>query len=239
MRFPWLWCAGRTWLAFGFCLFASLLCRGEEPLPPVEEVIRRFIERSQTNSVVEEQTSYRCTRQTVTEDMDSDGHIKNRKVKIRETQSRASGPGDARKWSTSNGFSLDASLLRRYTFTLAGVETLNERPAYLLKFVPKVPPAPIRRFQDHLLNRVAGTLWIDQQDYELVKAQLRLEEPVSFGIIGAVDTLTFAFERARSNEGGWLTKWTETYVKARKFLTPLQTRKRVEWSDFHPANAEG
>lgn len=239
MRVPWLSCVRSMVLALGWLAASPYVLRGAEDHPTVDEILQRFIEHSQTAPPSDVQAAYRCTRQTITEDMDSDGKIKHRKVKVGETQSHASGPGDARKWSSSNGFVLDDVLLRRYHFTLTGDETLNGRHAYVMTFAPRQPAAPIRHFQDHLLNRVNGTLWIDAEDYELVKANLTLGEPVSFGILGAVDALTFAFERARLDEGSWLTRWTETFVKARKFLTPLQTRKRVDWSDFRRVNISG
>jgi hypothetical protein len=201
-------------------------------LPEVDEVLQRLIQRSQSDNPIQPHGAYLCTKQTLTEEMDSQGRVTERKVKVRETESRPDGATAANKWGSENGIGLDAQLLRRYHFSLLKREDINGRPALLLTFVPKVPPAPVRHFQDRLLNRAMGTLWVDEEDYELVKANICLGEPVSFGIFGAVDALNFAFERERSDSGNWLTHWTETYVKARKFLKPIQTRKRVDWRDF-------
>jgi hypothetical protein len=196
-----------------------------------------MIEHSQTKDRVEPPQPYVCTKQTVTEQFDSDGKVTERKVNVGETRSAANGNRDANKWTTSNGFSIDKELLSRYEFSILAKETVNGRPAYLLSFVPKQPPPPVHHFQDRLLNRAMGSIWIDDQDYDLVKANICLGQPVSFGILGAVDSFTFAFERARAEDGSWLTRWTETFIKARKFLKFVQTRRRVDWSDFKKANA--
>jgi hypothetical protein len=194
-----------------------------------------MVKRSQ--EVPRSQAYYLCTKQTVTEELDSDGHVTDRKVKVGESHLDPKAIKDANKWGSQNGVKLNEDLLRRFQFTVVRRELLNRRSAFVLSFVPKDPPAPVHHFQDRLLNRAMGALWIDQQDYELVKADLCLGEPVSFGILGAVDSLRFSFERIHAQDGAWLTKWTDTFFKGRKFIIPVQFRKRVDCTAFKRLDA--
>ena len=89
------------------------------------------------------------------------------------------------------------------------------------------------------MNRAMGTLWIDEQDDQSVKATIGLSESVSFGILGAVDSLNFGFERLHTETGTWLTRWTDTAFKGRKFVIPVQFRKRVDCSNFTRLPPEG
>jgi hypothetical protein len=207
------------------------LARAADVLPAPEEILRKLVERSESPRQPETQAYYLCTKQTVTEELDHSGRVTSRKVKVGESRSNPNA-ADANKWSSQNGISFDQALFERFKFTVADKEVFNGRPTFRLVFVPKQPAWPVRRFQDRLLNRATGTLWIDEQDSELVKASIGLSESVSFGLLGAVEAVNFSFERARAENGGWLTRWTDTSFKGRKFVIPFQTRKRVECTDF-------
>src|SRR5215472_9965042 len=63
---------------------------------------------------------------------------------------------------------LNEQLLSKYRYTMAGEETINGRPAYVLTFTPKSDDLPVKRRVDRLLNKVAGKLWIDERENELV-----------------------------------------------------------------------
>jgi hypothetical protein len=214
----------------GLCSAAPL-----QPLPSAEEVVQKLVQRAEKARSGEHANSelyYLCTKKTVTEEMDTRGQVTDREVKVRERKRPSSGAMDARKWTAENGVSLDAELLRRYEFTVEKREVLNGRPTLVLTFSPRNPPAPVRKLQDYLLNRTKGTVWVDEAEYELAKAEIALGEPVSFGILGAVHAFSFSFQRGRADDGSWLNLWTDTTVKARKFLRPVRTRKRVDWTGF-------
>ncbi len=228
-----------TWCVLLFAVLTGSVAASAtatETLPPVDEVLKALIKRAQSQRTKELDGYYLCTKQTVTEDMDSSGKVTNRKVKVGESRSQVGGASEANKWSSKNGFNLDEELLRRYAFNVERRDVFNNRPVFVMNFVPKTPAPPVRQFQDRLLNRAMGTLWVDETDHELVKASICLGEPVSFGILGSVDVFNFSFERARAEDGIWVTRWTDTYVKARKFIRPFQLRKRVDWTDFKKAS---
>ncbi|MHC1765553.1 MAG: hypothetical protein AB9869_14830 [Verrucomicrobiia bacterium] len=210
------------------------------PLPAARDVVEKLVQRAERAHPTEPKSSedyYLCTRKTVTEEMDPKGKVTNRKVKVRERRRPSSGALDARKWTAENGVTLDAELLRRFEFTVVRRELLNGRPSLVLTFAPQDPSPPTRKLQDYFLNRTVGTVWVDEDEYEVAKADISLGEPVSFGILGAVHAFSFRFERVRTEDGNWLNSWTDTTVKARKFVLPIRTRKRVDWTDFQRLDA--
>ena len=213
---------------------ASVPATGEEPptLPSPETILHQLAERVQTQRAAPRPFQYVCTRQTLTEELDKEGRVTERSVKVGQTRSHPGGAVEAGKWSRRNGISLDEELLRRFTFTVTGREVIRGRSAFVLTFVPRDPPAPVRHLQDRVLNRTMGIIWVDEAESEVVRADINLREAVSFGILGAIHFFSFRFERERDPEGEWLTRWTDTTVDARKLLKAIQTRTRVEWSEF-------
>jgi len=216
-------------LALALCRQAS--AGGNQDLPSPQEILRKVAERS-GSAATNSQSGYLCIKQTVTEEFDSAGRIVESKVRVKQTHSDSGGIAEANKWSKENGFSLDEELLRRYAFNVADRVMLNGRPTLLLTFGPNTPPPPVQRFQDRLLNRVVGSIWVDEQNSEVAKADLCLGTPVSFGILGAVDRFTFSFERFQADDGRWMTHWTDVSVRARKFVIPVRMRQRVDYTDF-------
>jgi hypothetical protein len=208
------------------------LVHGVEALPKVEEIKRGIIARASITGGSELQLNYECRKETISEEFNSNGRLANRKVNVGQTHTVPSGVLSANKYSQRNGISLDEELLHRFEFKLLRREVLNRRPALLLQLSPRKEHASVFQFQERVLNRMGGLVWVDEEDYELVKATFRLTEPVSLGPLGAVEKLDFAFERFRAEDGHWLPQRTETYFKGRKFLKPVQTRRHVKYSEY-------
>jgi hypothetical protein len=203
-----------------------------EALPKVEEIKRGIVARAAEVGQIQVLPGYECVKESISEEFNSKGRLASRQVKTGEGQAVPNGVLSANKWTQKNGVSLDEELLQRFEFKLVRRELINERPAFLLRFSARNQPVSVLQFQERVLNRMTGLVWVDEQDYELVKAHFLLSEPVSLGILGAVESLSFAFERFRAEDGNWLPERTETFFKGRKFLTPVQTRKQVRYSGF-------
>jgi len=103
-----------------------------------------------------------------------------------------------------------------------GVETVNERSCHVIDFQPRTPYWPRHRFS-HLLGRLRGRVWVDQQDFHWVRLQWetlrrttyslqqlplgRFSLPYSPGIINEADLPTGtvqSFELARLSDGTWV-----------------------------------
>jgi hypothetical protein len=219
------------------CLSIALLflfavgARAGSDLPQPEVVLREVFAHARAESGGQR---YLFTRQTETEELDPSGHVTSRKVLVKTSRAHPVGPADASKWSAGHGVNLGEELLDRYSFALAGRVVLQGRPTLEIKFSPRTPLVHTHHPFDRLLNRAAGTLWVDEQDFELTQGDLRLIEPVNLSILGAIDDLSFRFERVRSSDGTWLTSRTESNFRGRKLLNPVQLHQVTRYSGYTP-----
>src|ERR1041385_2705641 len=128
----------------GFAPLSSVA--SDKGLPSADEVLRQLLEHARAaHGLPAGRGYYLCTKQTVTDELDSSWHITSRKVKLGESHPNPREASDASKWSTQNGFNLDEDLLRRFQFTVVERQMLNGRSNLLLHFVPKDPPPPARK----------------------------------------------------------------------------------------------
>ena len=77
-----------------------------------------------------------------------------------------------------------AELLNHYQFTVSRRIQLYGRATLVVDFKPKDNPAPAKGIRDRVLNRIAGTLWVDEEDGELAKVSARLTETIYMGWFG-------------------------------------------------------
>jgi hypothetical protein len=209
----------------------SVLSRAEADLPDPEGVLRKVFAHARSGAGPQR---YLYTKQTEVDDMDGAGRITSRKVHVSTSRARPVGPTDASQWSISHGVNLDEDLLDRYSLKLTGRVLLQGRQTLEIQFIPKHPPAPVHRPLDRLLNRARGTLWIDEADSELAQADLQLTEPVNLSILGAIDALSFRFERTRSADGSWLITRTESNFRGRRLLNPVESRHVTQYTGYRP-----
>lgn len=129
---------------------------------------------------------------------------------------------------------LTEELIQRFDFEVKRREYVGRRVALVLQFTPKPGDLPVRKLQDRFINRATGTIWVDEKDFELVKAEVRLIEPVTIagGVAGAIQAFRYLLERARIDDGVWLLKQTDLLIRGRKFLAPVHTRKVERWTDY-------
>ncbi len=204
----------KTMSKMGAVLFAAVLplCAmnpGEPPLPSLDSLLQRVLERVDKESENDRQfnTQYLYSRTKLTETRNSRGELKKKEEQTREHnpaamraafQDRSSKPAQP---SRSNGskfplgtnatssargpafeksdFPLNDDLLKRFKFTLVGREMRNGRPTLVLDFVPAGRNLPERNIKDRFINKAAGRAWVDEADAAVVKADLHLTEKVS------------------------------------------------------------
>lgn len=111
------------------------------------------------------------------------------------------------------------NLVSRFQYTLIGQETINGRPAYIIDFVPK-KHLEVHQLADHLINLGAGRVWIDEQEFAVVKGQVHIISPISiaWGTVGELKTFTYNFTRVRTPEGYWYCDLAEWHLKAREVI---------------------
>ena len=112
------------------------------------------------------------------------------------------------------------NLVNRFQFKLAGRERVNGRPALVVDFKPASGKLPVNGLADKFINKAAGRVWIDEEDYAIAQAQLHLTEPVSVlgGLVGAVWKFTYEFTRGRTPEGYWFARNMDWHLEGREVV---------------------
>lgn len=132
---------------------------------------------------------------------------------------------------------LDKELFDRYKGEVEGREMVQGRPAIVLRFWPRANDLSIRRRQDYVLNKLAGKVWIDQRDWEIVKVDAHLTERVRviLGLVASLEKVDLNFEQTRVGEGVYLPLKLSAYFEGRKLFSTLHERVEVTWTGQRPA----
>jgi hypothetical protein len=132
---------------------------------------------------------------------------------------------------------LDPELFNRYKAEVVGREGLAGRPAVVLHFWPRSNDLPIRRRQDYVLNKLTGKVWIDEQDWEIVKVDAHITERVRvlLGLVATLDKVDLAFEQIRLGDAIYLPLKLTVNIEGRKLFSTLRQRVEVTWTGQRPA----
>jgi hypothetical protein len=112
------------------------------------------------------------------------------------------------------------NLVSRFQFTLIGQEMLNGRPSFVVDFKPASNDLPVNSLADKFINKAAGRLWVDEEDYAIAQAQLHLTQQVDVlgGLVAAVWKFTYAFTRLRTPEGYWFARSMDWHLEGREVV---------------------
>lgn len=119
-------------------------------------------------------------------------------------------------------------------------ESFRDREAIVFNFRPRAGYKP-RGFFDAVFSKLAGTVWIDREDKQIVRAETRVVENVKMGG-GLLATFrkdsTIVFERAKFGEV-WLPKSSQDNASA-KFLLfgSLDAATITEYSNYNRYTTE-
>jgi hypothetical protein len=207
-------------LSGSFIILALILAPGfvsanvAPPLPPVDEVIEKALERGKLEAENERQFNqqYYYVRSRQTEIRNAKGDVKKFKSKIStnspsglpEVEEEAEAPlgrpathspkqaalnqsaGKAKAPRKFNEEQLEfgQEVVKRYDFQLVGRETTNGVSLLVVDFKPKKGKLPEKDLRDRVVNRLAGRIWVDERDYAVKKCNLRLVE--SLNVIGGI-----------------------------------------------------
>ncbi len=157
------------------------------------------------------------------------------KEKDRESKFRdalANNKATATRRDQDENLKIDRDLFSRFLISIEGEEAVNGRPAWILQFHPKAGDKPERSRAERVVNHMAGKLWVDQQDYEIVRVNMALTEPITFyGVVANIRSLHFELEQIRKY-GLWLPRYTDLQLEGRAILTSLHQHAHSEFSNF-------
>lgn len=129
---------------------------------------------------------------------------------------------------------------KAYLLRLEGTERLDARDVYRISAVPR--PGYSKLFPPYsILNKLKGTMWIDADEFQLVKMDAEVIEPFSFGLIlaRAYPGTHFSFEQSRINNEVWLPKAAEAKIDGRfGLIRKVRTDVSVSWKNFRKFQAD-
>jgi hypothetical protein len=217
--------------------------------PTAEEIIQKVKERSA--NAAREKNSFAYQRVSRTDYLDENEQVKRNSLRIYEVaplngepvsklvqvngrppkkeppRSAAREAGDK-----SRNLALGEDLLSRYEYELRGEEQIAGRNAWILAFKP-TRNAREDGFVDKLVNAMQGTMWVDQQEYEISKVDVHLSRKLSFfGLLGGIEKLDLQMVQKRLNSQAWLTEALTLDFTGRKLFTPIRFRCVENCSDF-------
>lgn len=127
-----------------------------------------------------------------------------------------------------------------FTFRLAGQDTLEDRPVWIIEAEPK-PGFKGKAKRADLLSKFRGRLWIDQQDYQWVRVEAETIAPVRFGwILAKLDPgARMTFEQRRVHGEVWLPSQARMRLNARiAVVRKLRAEVEVTWRDYRKFQAD-
>jgi hypothetical protein len=132
----------------------------------------------------------------------------------------------------------DQDLVSRYEAELLGVEPVEGRPAYALRYSPLSGDLPERRRIDKVLNRSRGRIWIDRDTYEVARLEFEMTDTVRFlWLLGSVSELRGFYVRQPVG-GVWLPDRGEMYLHARMLFRTSRRRQSARWTGFEKLEAD-
>jgi hypothetical protein len=126
-----------------------------------------------------------------------------------------------------------SAILERYDFRSVGREAMDGRPAIVLEFSALPGSRPLAH--DDVLRNLAGRVWMDEAEREVVRAEVRNTAGVKFflGLGASVSAVSGVFEFRKVGDTLWLPVRDETRAAGRMFLVKaFRTRVVHTYGNF-------
>ena len=82
----------------------------------------------------------------------------------------------------------------KFTPFLAGMGSVNARPAYIIQLQPNKDHKLKSRTVNRFMNQLNAKLWVDKEKFHIARINAKLKKPVSFlsGLAGAVNAINIS-----------------------------------------------
>ena len=87
------------------------------------------------------------------------------------------------------------------------------------------------------MNQMLAQLWIDQEEFQVTKAEIELTHPISFlaGIAASLREIKFTIHQKRLTPEIWVDQNVSAFIDVRILLGTFHFRMSSKSSDFKPA----
>ena len=127
-----------------------------------------------------------------------------------------------------------------FNLTLQGTDQIDGRPVWVIGAQPKPGYKPKMK-RAEILTHLRGKIWVDQADYQWVKTEAEVIDPISFGL-GLVKLDSGAvlnFEQVRVNDEVWLPSLVNVRADARLvYLKKLREELDITYRDYKKFQAD-
>lgn len=150
----------------------------------------------------------------------------------RKAREKAAAIGKGEVATEEVGMRLSA-ILARYAFNTLGRENVEGRPAIVLDFTPR--PGKRALDSDNVLRKLAGRIWVDEAEGEVVRAQVRNTGgiKIAFGLGASVSNLEVSMEFGKVDDVVWLPRKVDVVATGRILLFKgFRTRSRSTYSNY-------
>ena len=119
---------------------------------------------------------------------------------------------------------------------LIGTEKIGVRPNYIVQLVPNPSHKLKSSVVDRMMNQILAQLWIDQEEFQITKAEIELTHPISYlvGIAASLRALKFTIHQKRLTPEIWVDQNVSAFIDVRILLGTFHFRMSSKSSDFKP-----
>lgn len=121
-----------------------------------------------------------------------------------------------------------------FILTLQGTEEIGGRPVWIIAAEPKPGYKPKMK-RAEILAHLRGKIWVDQADYQWVKAEVTVIDPISFGLglVRLASGAVLNFDQVRVNDEVWLPAHITVRADARLvYLRKLREELDVTYRNY-------
>jgi hypothetical protein len=130
-----------------------------------------------------------------------------------------------------------SQILERYDFRSVARETIDGRSALVLDFSAR--PGKRDLDGDSVLRRLTGRIWVDEEERQVVRAELRNTDAVKFGLgIAKLSRLDAVLEFRKFEPGVWLPRSIRLEYAGRKVFKGFRTRQTATFDRFRQFEVE-
>jgi hypothetical protein len=193
-----------------------------KPLPPIDFLLQQAVARAACMENKNDNLfdmNYQYNRIQTWEYRNGTGELKRHKEKNSIENRPLSLAANEPAANKFKNYSIQ-NLAKRFQFALVGREMLNGRPSLMVDFKPASDHLPVNSFAENFINKTAGRIWVDEEDFAIAQAKLHLTEQVNVlgGMIGPVSKFTFELTRLRTPEGYWFARNMDWHVEGREVV---------------------